>query len=111
MPSPTIVLSIPNIVTHRSHVCAQGDPDAEEPEAPEPCEPDRGVPEEAEAAPSVRVLRPHRPQRAGEVSQGGPHAAHKGEGGSRSSKNIALNYDQPMNKFVHEFYLKFKECE
>ena len=78
------------IVSHRSHVCAQGDPDAEEPEAPEPCEPDRGVPEEAEAAPRVRVLRPHRAQRAGEVSQGGPHAPHKGEGGIRSLENIAL---------------------
>ena len=51
--SPSVVLFIPNIVTHRSHVCAQGNPDAEEPEAPEPCEPDRGVPEEAEAAPRV----------------------------------------------------------
>ena len=90
MPSPSIVLSIPNIVTHRLHVCAQGDPDAEEPEAPEPCEPDRGVPEEAEAAPRVRVLRPHRAQRAGEVSQGGPHAPHKGRLGVNQNQKINL---------------------
>ena len=32
---------------------------------------------EAEAAPRLRVLRPHRPQRAGEVPERSTHAAHQ----------------------------------
>ena len=44
---------------------------AEEPEAPEPGEPDRGVSTEAEVASRLRVLRPHRPQWAREVPKGG----------------------------------------
>lgn len=41
-----------------------------EPEASEPGEPDRGVSAQAQAAPRVRVLRPHRAARAGETSCG-----------------------------------------
>lgn len=38
-------------------------------ETRQPGESDRGVSAQTEAAPRVRVLRPHRPQRAGPPSQ------------------------------------------
>lgn len=45
-----------------SSVCAAA-------EARQPGQPDGGVPAQAQAPPGVRVLRPHRPQRAGPPSQ------------------------------------------